>query len=54
MEADLNGIDPVFKGNVDLSSVQAGQLSSAFTEKASELITGSLQSSVNFAGTGLE
>ncbi len=51
-EIDLNQPVLSYKGNIDLSSVQADQLSSIFAKKAAEVISGSLQSSVTFAGSG--
>lgn len=52
MEANLTQPVLSYKGNLDLSSVQADQLSSVFAKKAAGVISGSLQSSVKFAGSG--
>ena len=51
-DIDLNRPDLAYTGKIDLSSVQADQLSNVFAKKAAEIISGSLQSSINFAGSG--
>lgn len=51
-QIDLTRPQLSYKGNVDLSSVQADQLASLFAQKAAEVINGSLQSSIKFNGSG--
>jgi len=54
MEIDLNRPELAYQGNLDLSSIQANQLSNFFAKKASDLVSGTLQSSVKFAGSGMK
>jgi len=52
-ELDLNQPEPAFKGNVDLSSVEASKLCSTLAHGA-EPLSGKLRSSVEFAGSGFD
>ena len=52
VNADLNKADPPFDGNLALQSLQADGLTSSLIQKAAGMLTGTLQSSVNFSGAG--
>jgi uncharacterized protein involved in outer membrane biogenesis len=52
VKADLNKPDPPFDGKINLQSMQADGLTASLIQKAAGMLTGSLQSSVNFAGAG--
>jgi type II secretion system protein N len=52
VNADLNKTDPVYDGKIDLQSMQADSLTASLVQKAAGMLTGSLQSSMNFAGAG--
>jgi AsmA protein len=54
MEIDLNQPELAYKGNLDLSSIQADQLSNFFAKKESDMVSGTLQNSVKFAGSGMK
>jgi AsmA protein len=49
---DLNQPGLAYNGNLGLESVQAGDLSSAFVQKAAGMLNGSLQSAMTFSGAG--
>jgi AsmA protein len=52
VNADLNKPDPVYDGKLSLDSMQADGLTASLIQKAAGMLTGSLQSSVNFSGAG--
>ena len=52
LNADLNKPDPVFDGKLSLDSMQADGLTDSLIQKSVGMLTGSLQSSVNFSGAG--
>jgi uncharacterized protein involved in outer membrane biogenesis len=52
LNADLNKPDPVYDGKLSLDSMQADGLTASLIQKAAGMLTGSLQSSVNFSGAG--
>jgi uncharacterized protein involved in outer membrane biogenesis len=52
VNADLNKTDPPFDGKLALKSMQADGLTASLIQKAAGMLTGSLQSSVNFSGAG--
>ncbi len=52
VNANLNKADPPFDGKIALHSMQADGLTSSFIQKAAGMLTGTLQSSVNFSGAG--
>lgn len=52
VNANLNKADPPFDGKLALQSLQADGLTSSLIQKAAGMLTGTLQSSVNFAGAG--
>ncbi|NOQ67459.1 MAG: AsmA family protein [Desulfobacterales bacterium] len=49
---DLNQPGLAYNGNLGLESVQAGDLGSAFVQKAAGMLNGSLQSAMTFSGAG--
>jgi len=52
LTVDLNQPGLSYKGNLGLQSVQAGDLSSTIIEKAAGMLTGLLQTEMNFTGAG--
>jgi len=52
-DIDLNQPEPAFRGDLDLSSVDASKLCATFIQGA-EPLSGSLRSSVKFAGSGFD
>jgi uncharacterized protein involved in outer membrane biogenesis len=52
VSANLNKADPPFDGKIALHSMQADGLTSSLIQKAAGMLTGTLQSSVNFSGAG--
>ena len=52
VNADLNKPDPVYDGKLSLDSMQADGLTASLIQKAAGMLSGSLQSSVNFSGAG--
>jgi AsmA protein len=52
VNANLNKPDPVYDGKLSLDSMQADGLTASLIQKAAGMLTGSLQSSVNFSGAG--
>ena len=52
VNANLNETDPPFDGKIALHSMQADGLTSSLIQKAAGMLTGTLQSSVNFSGAG--
>jgi uncharacterized protein involved in outer membrane biogenesis len=51
---DLNNSDISYKGDVALREMQAAELTSVFAKKVRDILSGSLQSSMIFSGTGTE
>jgi len=49
---DLNQSGLAYNGNLGLSSVQAGDLSSALMQKAAGMLSGSLETAMTFSGAG--
>ena len=52
LTVDLNKPGMAYNGNLGLESVRAGDLSSAIIQKASNMLSGSLQTSMSFIGAG--
>lgn len=51
---DLNTVDPAYKGDIVVGSMDLKQLGAGLGEKFAEIISGSFKSTINFAGSGIE
>jgi AsmA protein len=54
LTVDLNKPDLSYTGDIGVQNMQAAEFSSAFAQKAGNIISGSLQSSLDFSGSGTQ